>query len=69
LRVRFDADIDFVANLLDKVLGHALPESGSSDQHDHLGRIAGIENGSLSGGVAASDDENTLARNGDAVKA
>jgi hypothetical protein len=69
LRIGLDANVGFILNLLDEVLRHGLLESGSSDEHNHFGSIAGMENRSLSSGVAAPDDENTLTCDGYAVKA
>jgi hypothetical protein len=66
---RLDANVGFILDMLDEVLRHALLESGSPHEHNHFGSIACMENGSLSSGVAAPDDENALTRHGYAVKA
>ena len=48
LRIGLDPNVGFILDLLDEVLRHALLEPGSSDDHNHFGSVAGIENGGLS---------------------
>jgi hypothetical protein len=65
----FSPDVGLFANLLDEILRHAGGEAGAAHEHDDLGGVTGVENGGLSGGVAAADDEDAMAGYGDAVKA
>jgi hypothetical protein len=49
LCVGLDADVGLVMDLLDEVLRHGLCQSGTADEHDDLGCVAGIEDGGLAG--------------------